>query len=224
MRKKFGIIIVVIVIISIILVGCTKNSPEATLDKFFKSVRVLYFEESETLMAENVVEETLGILDSSEDKDEDEEDVDFTKIEGFKDAKKELSKITKSLDYRVLESNVSESSAVIRVEIEYVDAGEVFVKTISEIFAKGMSMMFTEDAESITIEDEYEMLFKTFTESVEGFQGEMISVETTVSLIKTDDDKWIISEVEEEFVNAISFNFMSSFEDALSNMFGGFEE
>lgn len=223
-------LIIGVMALMLILTGCSSNAkPEDTVDTFFTAVKGFDLEKAaKTLSPEAIdeLEEKLNEVseDLIEDEDEDGEDVediDYTSLEGFTEAKAVVQGYLGKLEYKVGEATIAGDNkelATVVVNVSYVDAGEVFTNTFREMFGRTLGMAFT--GEELSETEISEIALKVFNEQAEAYEAAKVSKDITLNLTKIE-DKWFIDELDEEAINVLLFGIQDAFDSWGDGLFVG---
>lgn len=220
-------LIIGVMALMLILTGCSSNAkPEDIVDTFFTAVKGFDLEKAaKTLSPEAIdeLEEKFNEVskDLVEDEDgEDVEDIDYTSLEGFTEAKAVIQGYLGKLEYKVGEATITGDNkelATVVVNVSYVDAGEVFTNTFGEMFGRIIGMAFTGQEPSET--EISEIALEIFNEQAEEYKEARASKDITLNLTKIE-DKWFIDELDEETVNVLLFGIQDAFDSWGDGLFG----
>lgn len=221
MKKNYKKVVMIILMLSLVftLSGCgAKNSPEATVDTLFKSVKGLDFEKVQTLVDSDAKAE---LEERAEGMADGIEDIDFNKVDGFKEAKTNLKKIMSDLKYKVTDINMSEDVAVVTVDVDYVDGSKLVTDFVRDIFGEIMGQALS-GGEEPTEEESMAILTKVFNTNYKSFETVLTNETLEIHLIKNEEGEWLITELKEDLLNALTFNAVGGLESSFSGMFDGF--
>lgn len=228
-KRKSSFLLIILLIVSILAMGCSKNTPEAKVDKLFKSAKKLDIKGMEEVLEtdpEKALEDELD--ENIEDLDlEDyiEMAKDMKEMDGLKEAVLKIKEFQGKLDYEILEVVEEGSSATVTVDAKYVDGsiigketlstvmGRVFTDSISNVFEGAFSGKT--DIEDFDEEAEFkkytQIALDAFNESANTYETKMTSNVFEMRLNQDESGEWLISEEESDKVlfSALFFNFIN---------------
>lgn len=141
--------------------------------------------------------------DASLDDDE-KELIDDQNVNDF------LTATAAKLTYTIGQSQIDGNNATVPIDIKYFDGTEVIGEVMGEYFTKMLANAFTEV--DITDEEASQMLGKLLAEKTKDLPDTFDEVSTEIDCVKVD-GKWMISEVNDDILNAMTSNFMEVSEE-----------
>lgn len=195
--KRIILTLVAVVMIAALMTGCSKQSPESTVDSFFKALVKFDLTEMESYIYESNGE--LSQMDST-----DSESTKFIKEE-FKD---NASKLT----YKITGSSASGESGKVKVDVHFADESELFTQVFSEVM--GEQMQKTLAGETVTDEQFEALLIEKLKEAKESAQEKFVDSSITVQCVWKD-DKWYISQENDELMNVVMSNLLGTFQSIM---------
>ncbi len=195
MKKIISFILVMFMLV--VFVGCGTVTPEDTVSKFFKSVKVFNIEGIEETLVEGKTEE---IVNTELFKELDENSVFLNLI---------LDNMEK-LSYNITDSEVDGNMAVVSVSTKYVDSGPLLKATFSEYILKAFGSAFS--GEEMSDEDMEKMLEDIMLEKKKEIPETFKEVDLKIDLVKKDDE-WLITEINDELLDVLMSGMYSTFND-----------
>ena len=211
MMKK--LLLSVLAILSVLmLVACGgKSGPEQTIDSFMKDYKDLKLQDLEKYVDKD--EDITGDLDETIDFDELSE-ADFSNVEKFDDLKANFKKLTKEVKYDV--TNIEEDGATATADIKftYADASEPIANSFGELIGQLFGLAFTgqelteEEMELKTVE----IMVDVLSDNLDGYVATTKEVQGKIELVEKEDE-WIITDIDEEIMNALTFGLIEGLDD-----------
>lgn len=219
MKKR--ILLPMLTVISVFMLSaCGSDVPDKTVDNFMKSYKNLELEEASKNMTAQLKEEYESTLNEGIDEQSEEMTIeDMKAVEGFNEFEESFKSLTKELKYKVTESKVDGDLAEIKVDLTYADASEPIMTSVGEMFGKLMESAFS--GKEITEEDTIKIVLDTVTENLKNYEVKTAKVSGVIKLAK-ENDKWVITEFDEETTNALAFGLVKGMENF--NPFGDMGE
>lgn len=206
------------------LSSCGKqSSPDNTVDTLFKSAKTLDAETFVLLFDEDALNEISDDIDEFIDTDnyiqtDDEDSIDYDNIEGLDDVKAHLKDLMSDLSYTIINTDEAEDTAIVTVDVAYVNGEELIAESVGDLFGKIMTHAFTNDDE-LTEEESLSLLTKIFNDNYVEFEKTLKEDTIDIYLVKDKNNDWVISELDYELMNALAFNFLEGVENILYGIF-----
>ena len=209
MKKK--LLLPVLAILSVLmLVACGgKSGPEQTIDNFMTDYKDLKIQELEKYVDEGVsgdLDETIEVEELSE--------ADFSEVERFDDLKANFKKLTKEVKYDV--TNVEEDGATATADIKftYADAGEPLASSFGEYIGQMFGLAFS--GQEMTDEElelkAIELMVGIVSDNLDEYEVTTKDVQGKIELAEKEGE-WIITDIDEEIMNALSFGLIEGLDD-----------
>lgn len=216
--------IMLILSLTIVLAGCSESAVKKTVDIFLSKnenlsltdnayvtddVSQMYNDKKDALL--NDIFQSLGINEKQEVKLKD--------IDGYNTLAKKLIELKSHTKYTInnIDLNESKSKASVDLSVEYVDAGELIVKSISDSLDR--SMLRSHNGEGINEEEFLTVIFESLNNSLINLdvnEDLIIKENVKVDLISKD-NKWLISGIDDNTLNSFSLNFLKHKENTLND-------
>lgn len=224
MRKLFLPILAMLSVFMLAACGDAGNTPKKTVDNFMNAYKTLDFEEAEKYISAKLVDEYKNAAQEEGLAQEEMTLEELEKIDGFKEVLANLENLTKQLKHNVTDTKIDDDTAEITVNLTYADASEPFLTSLSEMVGQIFALAFSgqemteEEMETKTIE----MLFGTLSKNLGDFKAETKTSSGVITLVK-EEDKWVITDLDESTLNALTFNIVEGMEEFDPFGFGGME-
>lgn len=202
MKKKRNLkLLVPLVIIAILLVGCggSKPKPEDTVTIFMDSLKKVDWQSMSSCMKD------------SDWEGENEELIDEESMQEF------FTNTLAKLSYTIGESKVEGDNATVPVDIKYYDGTDLITEIMGEYFTKAMGMALS--GQDMSDDDATKMLGEMFSEKTQDLGDTYDEISVTFECVK-EDEKWVISDLDDNMLNVITSNFNKVSED-LNDSFSG---
>ena len=209
MKKK--LLLPVLAILSVLmLVACGgKSGPEQTIDNFMTDYKALKLQELEQYVDEGVS----GDLDETVDLEEFSE-VDFSKVEKFDDLKANFKKLTKKVKYDVTNVEEDGTTATADIKFTYADAGEPLASSFGDYIGRMFGLAFS--GQEMTEEEmelkAAEIMVDIVSDNLDGYEVTTKEVQGKIELAEKDGE-WVITDIDEEIMNALTFGLNEAFDD-----------
>ena len=209
MKKK--LLLPVLAILSVLmLVACGGQSgPEQTIDNFMTDYKDLKLQELEKYVDEGVsgeVDETIDLEEFSE--------VDFSKVEKFDDLKANFKKLTKKVKYDVTNVEEDGTTATADIKFTYADAGEPLASSFGDYIGRMFGLAFS--GQEMTEEElelkAAEIMVDIVSDNLDGYEVTTKEVQGKIELAEKDGE-WVITDIDEEIMNALTFGLNEAFDD-----------
>lgn len=229
MKRNYKKLIVSVLTLAMVftLNACgNKNSPENTVDELFESAKDLDTKKLSTLVVQDVQsnfeEDVNNLKEDFIDVDEDES-INYKEIEGYEDLQNNLKEIQSNLSYKITNTEEMEDTAIVTVDVEYVDAQELIKETFGGLFSEIMTQAFAGD-EELSEKESAALLVNTFNTSYNNFEKVLKKNSVDIQLIKTDKDEWLVSELHHDLINVLTFNMIDGIDNMFNDTFDGLED
>lgn len=196
MKRAFSVLLILVLTFSI--VGCTKNNPEDTVESFLNDVK------------NGNIENLSEYL-----KEDDDYEVDADDFMLKDELEQAMIKAYSKLEYETLNTEVDGNKATAETKIKAPNLGEAMSSTISELlpgaFMDALEEAFDENPEKEFDEEAFQKkMEETFIKKISKDDISMVENTVKVKMIKKD-DKWLIDS-DDEFFNALSGNLKKVFD------------
>ena len=211
MKKK--LLLPVLAILSVLmLVACGGQSgPEQTIDNFMADYKDLKLQELEKYVDESVSGEVDEAVDETVDLEELSE-VDFSKVEKFDDFKANFKKLTKEVKYDVTNVEEDGTTAVADIKLAYADASEPLASSFGEYIGQMFGLAFS--GQEMTEEEQelkaMEVIVDIVSDNLDGYKATTKEAQGKIELAEKDGE-WVITDIDEEIVNALTFGLIEGF-------------
>ena len=211
MKKKL-LLSVLAILSALMLVACGgKSGPEQTIDDFMKDYKGLKLQELEKYVDED--EDITEDLNEAVDVEELSE-VDFSKFEKFDDLKANFKKLTKEVKYDVTNVEEDGTTAIADVKFTYADAGEPLASSFGEYIGQMFSLAFS--CQEMTEEEmelkEMEVLVDIVSDNLDEYEVTTKDAQGKIELVEKEGE-WIITDIDEEIMNALTFGLIEGFDN-----------
>ncbi len=201
MKLIKSVCILIACLMLIFVAGCAKKaSPDDTVKKFSDAIKAFDMEAMDECVKGNQIPSEIDI--------ENEETIGGL-MEYFR-------KWAKTLEYKIVSSEVTEDTAKVTVEYTHTDASAVFTDAISDYFTQALAMAFSGASD----EEMGELLVKLLAEKAE--TSEIGTKQTTIIYpLEKVDDKWLITELPMDTMYVVTSDLlrpMMEMSDALSGL------
>ena len=209
MKKK--LLLPVLAILSVLmLVACGgKSGPEQTIDNFMTDYKDLKLQELEKYVDVGVS----GDLDGAVDLEEFSE-IDFSKVEKFDDLKANFKKLTKEVKYDVTNVEEDGTTATADIKFTYADAGEPLASSFGDYIGRMFGLAFS--GQEMTEEEmelkAAEIMVDIVSDNLDGYEVTTKEVQGKIELAEKDGE-WVITDIDEEIMNALTFGLNEAFDD-----------
>lgn len=212
MKKK--LLLPVLAILSVLmLVACGGQSgPEQTIDNFMTDYKDLKLQELEKYVDEGVsgeVDDTVDTVDLEEFSE-----VDFSKVEKFDDFKANFKKLTKEVKYDVTNVEEDGTTAVADIKLTYADASEPLVSSFGEYIGRIFGLAFS--GQEMTEEEQelkaMEVMVDIVSDNLDGYKATIKDAQGKIELAEKEGE-WIITDIDEEIMNALTFGLIEGLDD-----------
>lgn len=201
--------------LAFILVGCSESTIQNVTEKFLNDSEDFSITDNSYVtnsMAEKFSDEREDILDEIlHSLGVDKSSVDLEEIDGYNTLLQNIEELKGKTKYEVnsVDVNDSNTKASVSLDIKYVDIGEHVVKDIS--LALDRSILKAYSGDEVNEKEFLTLTIESLNETLEEFEyDELTSGKgAKVNLIKKDRD-WVINNIDEKALNAITLNFMSA--------------
>src|SRR6056297_1928082 len=198
-RIKKLIVIILMSLLLLSLIGCSsQENPEDTVENFFN------FAKSFRLSS---------IKNSFDDLEGDTEEFFESISEGqeFPDYLSEyLKENAKKIEYNIIDSEIENSRAIVKVDVKYIDGGKLIRESFGEVFR---TILAESDGEKELSDEELDELFvETMKEKQRLNKEKIIEKEVMIKLVESR-GKWYIEEMTEDLADIIMSGFIRAMED-----------
>ena len=209
MKKK--LLLPVLAILSVLmLVACGgKSGPEQTIDSLMTDYKDLKFQELEKYVDKGVSGEVDEIIDFEEFSG-----IDFSKVEKFDDLKANFKKLTKKVKYDVTNVEEDGTTATADIKFTYADAGEPLASSFGDYIGRMFGLAFS--GQEMTEEEmelkAAEIMVDIVSDNLDGYEVTTKEVQGKIELAEKDGE-WVITDIDEEIMNALTFGLNEAFDD-----------
>lgn len=199
-KKKFKLLMPLIMMI-VLLVGCGKSEPkpDEMVTKFMESLKKVDWKSMASYMKD------------SDWEGENEELIGEESMQDF------FTNTLAKLTYTVGESKVDGGNATVPVDIKYYDGTDLISEILGEYFTKAMGVALS--GQEMSDEDATKMLGDMFSEKTKNLEDTYDEISIDFECVK-EDDKWVISNLDDNMLNVITSNFNKVSED-MNESFSG---
>lgn len=199
MKKRKLKLFMPLLIIAVLLAGCgeSKPKPEETVTKFMESLKKVDWQD----MA--------GYVKDSDWKGEDEDLMGEESMQDF------FTNTLEKMTYTVGESKIDGDNATVPVDIKYYDGTDLISQIMGEYFSKAMGIALS--GQEMSDEEATKMLGDMFSEKTQDLEDTYDEISIDFKCVK-EDDKWVISDLDDNFLNVVTSNFNKVSED-MANSF-----
>lgn len=206
MRKLISFLIIIAISLSVF--GCSITAkPDSTVSDYIEAAKTFDLEKMASKTNPSTISDSENISDLI--KNEDDQFVKYF-MEYFKS---NAAKIT----YKIKDTKIDNSTAVVTVDCKYVDGGPVIMATFAEVFIQMIPLAFS--GVEMTEEQTGQMFVSEMIKQQEKIPESFLEKTIEVKCIKVD-NKWYIDEPNDELSNVILSNFVSvgkAFADNFAN-------
>lgn len=203
---KRGIIALLITLGLLVLGGCSKKvGPEDTVEKYLSATKKLDLETmASTILPSNTddIDKTTTLMDEKDD--------DYTQY--FVDY---LKANAKKMTFKIGKSEVNDDKATVTVDCKYIDGAPILAATIQDVIANAFSMAFSD--EEMTDEEISQMFEDSLEEHRKDTKESFKEATIKINCIKQD-DKWYISETDDELLDVATSGFISASKELLEGI------
>lgn len=202
---KRGIIALLLTLGLLLLGGCSgKAEPEDTVEKYLSAAKKLDLKAmAATILPSNTddIKETSTLMEEKED--------DYTRY--FVDY---LKANAEKMTFKIGKSEVNGDKATVTVDCKYVDGAPILTATIQDVIVNAFSMAFSD--KEMTDEETSEMFASSLEEHRKVTKETFKEATIKVNCIKKD-DKWYISETNDELLDVAMSGFISAGKEISEN-------
>ena len=204
MKKIISSLLLVLMLVSLTACGSTP-SPQNTVEQYLSAAKKLDAETMSELVIPSNTEDA-EIMENLTLEEEDSYSKFFEKF--FKD---NANKMT----YNILESTEKGDEANVSVETKYIDGGPLIAATMGEAITRmvGIALQGKEPSE-----EEMDKMFSDILIEQEAINEPNFKTQTMNINLKKQNEKWYITEVQDELKDVITLGFYSAVE-SLGNLF-----
>ncbi|HCX63848.1 MAG TPA: hypothetical protein DHN33_01375 [Eubacteriaceae bacterium] len=201
---KNGKFVVGIMLILLMLAGCSQEQqPAEAVEEFLDAAKDMDYESAACYVDSSSVNGEADFKGDFLTSEETEEITDST--EAFTNY---FESNLKKLDYEIVETEeIDEQSAVVTVDVSYVDSKPVIQAAFGELIVQAFSMAFSEV--EMSEEEQAEMFEGIFAEKVESTPEKVVDETIEVSCVKQEEE-WYISQPNKALFNAITAGLYSA--------------
>lgn len=205
MKKIISYLLLIMMSISLGACGSSKPSAKSTVEQYLSAAKKLDGKTMSKLVIPSNTEDA-EIMENLTLEDDDSYSKFFEKF--FKD---NANKMT----YSILESKENGDEATVSVESKYIDGGPLIAATMGEAITKMIGIAFEGKEPS---EEEINEMFSDILKEQEAKNEPTFKTQTVNVNLKKQDEKWYITEVNDQLKDVITLGFYSAVE-SIGNMF-----
>ncbi len=193
MKKIVSFLVCFTLLLSV--TSCFGPKPEDTVTNMFESLKSGTYDDLDEFFTDSADPESVFDLF-------DDSDAMATTFKTY------FTENAKSLEYTIGEVEKTSNGAVsVSVDVTYVDGSEVLTDTFQSYIEEAFSLMFSED---FSEEKANQILIDTFNEKTAAAQPTTATKSLVFILTQDDDKEWKISNANDDFIDVITNNFMST--------------
>ncbi len=197
-----------LMVLAVVMTGCFSAKPDKAVSDFIESGKLM--DATKMATALNPDDKALQTQFKTDWEGSNNQDTKF--IADY--LKANAAKMT----YTVKESKIDKDKAVVKVSIKFVDGGPIMKGAVTEFFKEAMPMAMS--GTELTEEKATELMEKAFNNQIKTVKETTMEKELEVNCVKVK-DKWYISEVKPELINAFVSNFITAGEELNKSFTGG---
>lgn len=191
--KKLGVVVLLCALL--LLTACsTFPKPEKTVSLYLDSAKVMDFATMQTLITSQEAKEQLTQM------------LDNTSNEGANLFMSYIEKCASQIEYMIIDSQVEEETATVKVLCKYVDGTPLMKEVLAEVLKQALANAFS--GKELTEEENNQMYIETINNVLPNIEETTIEQTIDVKLTKTEDG-WLIDGSEEELYNVAVANFVN---------------
>lgn len=225
MKKKLNLFLIIISVLVITSACSMKKEPEKTVPKEIvieenvPDTTVIEFMESakkfdiESMISKIDPQHRDGMDDISELYEEGQKEENIYLLDYFKDNAKDIT-------YKITDTRTSGDSAIVSVNVNYIDGTPLFRSVMSDYTKKVLASKFT--GRELTQDQTIEIIIASMKKHEESVQKPTVNKQLEIKCIKIDDE-WYIEELTEDLSNVVTSNILSAIEkiqESLNSSFG----